>query len=83
MRTCMIAGSNSLFLFHYSFPRALFPFLHAVNKVIPAAFIALECDTAIIFSLLRCRISSIFSVTTNRFYYHYTGTALAIFRLLL
>ncbi|QHW96793.1 hypothetical protein GZS05_10310 [Klebsiella variicola] len=83
MRTCMIAGSNILFLFHYSFPRAIFSLLHAVNKVIPATFIAMECDTVIIFSLLRCRISTIFSVATNRFYYHYTGVALAIFRLLL
>ncbi|HBT4750604.1 TPA: succinate dehydrogenase [Klebsiella quasipneumoniae] len=39
MRTCMIAGGNILFLFHYSFLNVLSPFLHAINKVIPAAFI--------------------------------------------
>ncbi|HBU5051541.1 hypothetical protein D4N19_04760 [Klebsiella pneumoniae] len=75
MRTCMIAGGNILFLFHYSFLSAISSLLHAVNKVILAAFIVGERDTVIFFSLLRCRISTIFSVTTNRFYYHYTGTA--------
>ncbi|HBT3009275.1 succinate dehydrogenase [Klebsiella quasipneumoniae subsp. similipneumoniae] len=39
MRTCMIAVGNILFLFHYSFLNALSSFLHAINKVIPAAFI--------------------------------------------
>ncbi|MDR4831193.1 hypothetical protein QQX80_18000, partial [Klebsiella quasipneumoniae] len=39
MRTCMIAVGNILFLFHYSFLNALSSFIHAVNKVIPAAFI--------------------------------------------
>ncbi|HBT6023727.1 TPA: succinate dehydrogenase [Klebsiella quasipneumoniae] len=55
MRTCMIAVGNILFLFHYSiiplfhysiiplfhysFLNVLSSFLHAVNKVIPAAFI--------------------------------------------
>ncbi|HBX2678119.1 TPA: succinate dehydrogenase [Klebsiella pneumoniae] len=39
MRTCMIAEGNILFLFHYSFLSAISSLLHAVNKVILAAFI--------------------------------------------
>ncbi|HBT9256747.1 succinate dehydrogenase [Klebsiella pneumoniae] len=41
MRTCMIADGNILFLFlfHYSFLSAISSLLHAVNKVILAAFI--------------------------------------------
>ncbi|MBK2688084.1 succinate dehydrogenase [Klebsiella pneumoniae] len=39
MRTCMIAGGNILFLFHYSFLSEISSLLHAVNKVILAAFI--------------------------------------------